>query len=65
MRYSKKNINGIYTVRCAIAYGGEIEVGIEASDTVKLNGKNLKIVIRGLLILTTIVDECTDEKNKV
>ena len=46
----KKNINGVYTVRCAIAYGGEIEVGIEASDTVKLNGKNLKIVIRGLLI---------------
>ena len=61
----KNNINGVYTIRCAIEYGGEIEVGIETSSTVKLNGKNLKIVIRGLLIQPTIVDECTDEKNKV
>ena len=61
----KININDVYTVKCAIEYGGEIEIGTEVSSSVKLNGEDLKIVIRGLLIPPTIVDECTDEKNKV
>jgi hypothetical protein len=52
-----------YKVRCSIDYGGEIEVGGEASGTVKLNNKKIKIVLRGLLIPPTVVDECTKEKN--
>ena len=56
--------NDVYTVRCAIDYGGEIIVGGEASGIVNLEGKKAKIVFRGLLIPPTVVDECTKEKNK-
>lgn len=54
----KNNINNIYTVRCAIEYGGEIEIGDETSGNVVLGEKKVKIVLRGLLIPPTIVDEC-------
>lgn len=58
-----KNFKDVYTVRCAIEFGGEITVGNEAVGMFNLEGKNLKIIIRGLLIPPTIVDECTDAKN--
>lgn len=54
----KKNKNGVYTVRCAISYGGEIEVGGEASSIVNIDEKKQKIVFRGLLIPPIKVDEC-------
>ena len=59
----KNNNNDIYTFRCAIDYGGEIEIGEETSGIAKLEDKKIKIVIRGLLISPTIVDECTEDKN--
>ena len=59
----KKSIDDVYTVRCALEYGGEIEIGKEVSGVVNLQGKKLKIVFRGLLIPPTIVDECKNEKN--
>ena len=58
-----KNFKDVYTVRCAIEFGGEITVGHEAVGTFNMEDKNLKILIRGLLIPPTIVDECTDAKN--
>ena len=60
----KNGIGDVFTVRCALEYGGEIEIGKEASGTVILDNKKLKIVFRGLLIPPTVVDECTEEKNK-
>lgn len=54
----KNNRNDAYTVRCAIEYGGEIEIGDETSGNVVLGEKKVKIVLRGLLIPPTIVDEC-------
>ena len=60
---TKSEDNDKYKVRCSIDYGGEIEIGGEASGTVKLNNKKIKIVLRGLLIPPTVVDECTEEKN--
>lgn len=59
----KSKEKDVYKIRCSIDYGGEIEVGGEASGIVKLDGKKLKIVLRGLLIPPTIVDECTKDKN--
>ena len=59
----KKSINNVHTVRCAIDYGGEIEIGGEADGTVMLDDKKYKIVFRGFLIPPTIVDECSEEKN--
>ena len=58
-----KNFKDVYTVRCAIEFGGEITVGNEAVGMFNMEDKNLKILIRGLLIPPTIVDECTDAKN--
>ena len=58
-----KDSKDVYTVRCAIEYGGEIIVGKEVFGMLNLEGKNLKIIFRGLLIPPTIVDECTDDKN--
>ena len=54
----KNSRNDIYIVRCAIEYGGEIEIGEETSRIVELGEKKVKIVIRGLLIPPIIVDEC-------
>ena len=54
----KNHINDVYTVRCAIEHGGEIEIGDETSGNVVLGEKKVKIVLRGLLIPPTIVDEC-------
>ena len=54
----QKNEKGVYKVRCSIDYGGEIEVGGEADGTFLLNGKQHKIIFRGLLIPPTVVDEC-------
>ena len=56
----KNSIDDVYTVRCALKYGGEIEIGKEASGSVILNEKKYKIVFRGLLIPPTVVDECTE-----
>ena len=60
----KNNDNDVYTVRCAIDYGGKIIVGKETSGIVNFEGKKAKIVFKGLLIPPTVVDECTKEKNK-
>lgn len=59
----KNNKNNVYTVRCAIEYGGEIEIGDETSGNALLGEKKVKIVLRGLLIPPTIVDECENEVN--
>ena len=45
-------------VRCAMDYGGELLVGKDAYGHLKLDDKKYKILIRGLLILQTKVDEC-------
>ena len=50
--------DGIYKVNCAIKHGGEIEVGKEVSSTVIIKEKKYKIVIRGILIPPTLIDEC-------
>ena len=54
----EKDNKGIYKVNCSMKYGGEIEVGKEASAKVIIKDKKYKIVIRGLLIPPTIIDEC-------
>ena len=54
----EKDNKGIYKVNCAMKYGGEIEVGKEASATVEIKDKKYKIVIRGILIPPTMIDEC-------
>ena len=38
-------------------YGGEIEIG-EANGLVNLEGKVHRIIIKGLSIPSTLVDEC-------
>ena len=55
---SRKRRHSVYKVRCAIDYGGEIEIGGEADGTVKINGKKHKVVFRGLLVPPTVIDEC-------
>lgn len=55
---SRKRRHSVYKVRCAIDYGGEIEIGGEADASVKIGGKKHKIVFRGLLIPPTVIDEC-------
>lgn len=54
----EKDNEGIYKVNCAMKYGGEIEVGKEVSSTVTIKDKKYKIVIRGILIPPTNIDEC-------
>ena len=58
----KNKRNNVYTVRCAIEYGGEIEIGEETSGNAELGEKKVKIVLRGLLIPPTIVDECNNNE---
>ena len=53
----QNNKNDNYTVRCTMKYGGEIEIG-EANGLVNLEGKDHRIVIKGLSIPSTLVDEC-------
>ena len=57
----EKDNKGIYKVDCAMKYGGEIEVGKEASGTVIIKDKKYKIVFRGILIPPTIIDECKND----
>ena len=45
-------------VRCAMDYGGKITLGKDAFANLELDKKKYKILFRGLLILTTEVDEC-------
>ena len=47
-----------YTARCAIKYGGKIEVGVGANGTVNVEGKEYNIIFKGLSIPSTIVNEC-------
>jgi hypothetical protein len=47
-----------YTVRCAMEYGGELEIGGEANGVVNLEGKDHRIVFKGLSVPSTVVDEC-------
>ena len=54
----ENNKSDEYTARCAIKYGGNIEVGVVANGTVKLKGKEYNIIFKGLSIPSTIVNEC-------
>ena len=57
-----KNINyGLYSVKCSMKYGGEIEVGAESNSIAYIGEKKVKIVIRGILIPPTVIDQCTDD----
>ena len=47
-----------YTVRCAMEYGGELEIGGEANGVVNLEGKDHRIVFKGLSVPSTVIDEC-------
>ena len=59
-----KNDNlGIYTIKCSMEYGGEIDIGTEAQGTAYIGEKKVKIILRGILIPPTIVDQCTDDDN--
>ena len=59
----KNDNNKLYTVKCSMEYGGEIDIGAQANGIAYIGEKKVKIVIRGILILPTIVDQCTDDKN--
>lgn len=59
------NDKGVYKVRCAMKYSGEIEVGKEATGTSKIKENNYKITLRGLLIPPTIVDECINDDKEL
>ena len=59
----KNSIDEVYTIKCSIEYGGEIEIGKKASGEVDLDGKKFKVILRGLLIPPTIVDECNNDGN--
>ena len=59
----KNDNNELYTVKCSMEYGGEIDIGAEANGIAYIGEKKVKIVIRGILIPPTVVDQCTDDKN--
>ena len=54
----KKNIN---IVRCAIGYGGVIEVGKEFNSTVNIEGKDYPIIFKSSSIQPINIDECIEK----
>ena len=53
--------NNIDNARCAIGYGGEIEIGEELNNTVNIKGKEYIIIFKSSSINPIKVDECFEK----
>lgn len=51
----------LYTIKCYMDYAGKVEIGVEANGIGYIGEKKIKIVLRGILIPPTVINQCNEK----